>query len=83
MEWLNSNWIWAVIALGTLVFMFSGRGGCGMGHSHHSYDRKENDRSERTGVPRAFEHASPSSIQANDDKGPRAGERDRHHHACC
>ena len=83
MEWLNSNWIWAVIALGTLVFMFSGRGGCGMGHSHHSYDRKENDRSERAGVPRVPEHAGPSNIQADDDKVTRAAERDRHHHACC
>jgi hypothetical protein len=79
MEWLNNNWIWAVIALGTLVFMFSGRGGCGMGHSHHSYDRKENDRSERTGVSAVPERG----VQANDDKGPRAAERDRHHHACC
>jgi len=88
MEWLSSNWVWAIIAAGALMLMFSGRGGCGMGHSRHSHDMEKDNRREDIGAPRTSDDkAAPNTaltaMQSNHDNGPRAAGSGRHHHACC
>lgn len=68
MNWLAQNWIWFALAGGAFFIMSRG-GGCGMGHSGHRHETKDD-----TGQPTKAE-----SVPATAPAKP----QERHRHGCC
>jgi hypothetical protein len=50
MDWLASNWIWLLLALGAFALVARGGHGCGMGHGGHDH-HKRSDGKDAQGRP--------------------------------
>ncbi len=81
MEWLASNWIWIVFALGFLALHMFGHGGHGHGRGHgdHGRNRRGSEAAREGAEQPVAVDATPHAAHGDTRSAP---EGQRHRHGC-